>query len=81
MTPREFERLNRGFLIRQEFEYDRMRRLMALVANAVGNKATPQKIMHLPNLDKLAQATISDSEEHNRLRDFVERYKAKYGSY
>ena len=75
MTPREFERLHRGFLIRQEFEYDRMRTLVASVVNVAGGRNTPQKVMHLPHLDKFAREQIKDTENHSKLRDFVKRYK------
>lgn len=82
MKPREFERLNRGFLIREELEWARSRALLATIRRLAGDKVRPEQIKPLTILDRIAvKHEVSETEEHNRLRDFVERYKAKHGSY
>lgn len=82
MKPREFERLYRGLLLREEREWDRMRLLISTLINvntSKGKRYRPQDIRKLPILDSLYKTVgpKTDPEYAAKLRKFGERLIAK----
>lgn len=81
LKPREFERLYRGFLLREEREWERMRQLIFVLIQVNTSKSgikSPRDIRRLPILDTLqGDLVVEDSKEHERLRKFVERLEQK----
>ena len=78
MTPVEFERLYRGYLLRQEGEWDRVRVMIA----SQGKNIRPEQIMKLPLTDALSQLAREHQQKESeaeikRLQAFKERLDKK----
>lgn len=61
-----------------------MRSLIHVITHALGAKGSLQDIRPLPILDNLAKEYSKErtnTEEHQRLRDFIKRYTDKHGKY
>lgn len=61
-----------------------MRSLIQVVSHALGGRSSLQEIRPLPILDNLAKEYAlerTNTDEHQRLRDFIKRYTDKHGKY
>ena len=71
MKPREFDRLYRGFLLREERQWERIRDLIFITIKVNTNKwpKKPEDIRRLPIIDALKPKVIhQDNDVHERLR-------------
>jgi len=80
LKPREFDRLYRGLMLKEERAWDRMRLLVSVFATANSKrKYSPRDIRKLPILDELYKTVgpKGDPEYAKKLRKFGERLIAK----
>lgn len=83
LKPREFDRLYRGFLLREERAWNRTREMISYLVSIQlpkGKGYKPHQIRELPILDTLSGynvVTERDEEYERRLREFGERLLKK----